>query len=224
MIQAVFSDLDGVLRLWSGEQMSRTEATVGLPQGSFWAVAFDSELLRLAVTGRISDEEWRREAERRLRSRYPDADVGHAVRVWSAALGQVNTEVLELMRLCRRRVPVGLISNATSRLRQDLEQLHLTDEFDYIFNTSELGVAKPNPTVFQLALERVGVQAEHSFFVDDDADNIYAAAKLGMHAHLYEGVEPLRKALHVLGILSGSGSGPASGTGTSRMSVTSGPP
>lgn len=201
LIRVVFTDLDGVLRLWSGDQIARTETTVGLPPGSFWSVAFDPELLRRAVTGQITDQEWRAEAERRLQTRYPEADAQAAVQVWSAARGQVNAEVLALIRLCRRRLPVGLISNATSRLRHDLEQLELLDEFDYIFNTSELGVAKPDPAVFQMALARVGVEAEHSFFVDDHAHNVEAAAQLGMHAHLYVGVEPLRRALDDLGVL-----------------------
>ncbi len=70
--------------------------------------------------------------------------------------------MLALVRTVRREVPVSLITNATSRLPLELRQLGIDDEFDYIFNTSELGVAKPDPEVFRIIMNRVGVEAAQS--------------------------------------------------------------
>src|SRR5690606_40790950 len=55
-----------------------------------------------------------------------------------------------------------------------------------IFNTSDLGVAKPDPEVFRLIMDRVGVEAPASMFVDDHPENVQSAAALGMRAHLYK--------------------------------------
>lgn len=200
LVKVLFTDLDGVLRFWDMEATARTEAVSGLPKNAFWKTAFAPDLVGAAVTGKMTDAEWREEGERRLREQYPDADVDTVVRAWEDAAGFVNNDVLEIVRTCRRRVPVGLITNATLGLAADLERLQLTDEFDYIFNTSELGVAKPDPAVFRKALETVGVEPEQSFFVDDHPDNVAAAIDLGMHGHVYKDAATLRKALQQVGL------------------------
>lgn len=201
MMKALFTDLDGVIRIWDTKQIVDAEREAGLPPGSFWPVAFAPELLSRAVTGAMTDEEWRAEGGRRLRELYPDADVEMAIRTWTEMTGRVDEAVLELLRMCRRRVPVALISNATSRLPRDLERMGIHSEFDYIFNTSELGVAKPDPKVFRLIAEGVGVSPQEGFFVDDRPENVEAAARAGMTAHLHTDVAALESALRAAGLL-----------------------
>lgn len=206
MVKALFTDLDGVIRIWDPRDVAAAEQEAGLPTGSFWPVAFDPELLSRAVTGRMRDEEWRAEAGRRLQRLYPEADVSKAIRSWSELPGRVDEEVVALLRMCRRHVPVALISNATSRLASDLERLGIDVEFDYVFNTSELGVAKPDPEVFRLITEKVGVTPRESFFVDDRPDNVEAAARSGMTVHLHTDAAALAGALRAAGLL-GRGAG-----------------
>lgn len=200
LLKALFTDLDGVIRLWDGQHTARSEKEAGLPAGSFWKVAFAPDLLQRAVTGKMTNEQWRAEGKRRLKRLYPQADIDFMMEAWAAAPATVDDEVLHLIRNCRRHVRVGLITNATSTLSSELEQMQLRDEFDFIFNTSELGVAKPDPRVFHIALERVGVEPEESFFVDDRPDNVAAAVNLGMHGHVFQGIESLRDALQTLGL------------------------
>lgn len=195
LIKALFIDLDGVIRIWEADYIARVEAPLGLPRGAFAEVAFGPELLTQVTTGRISAEEWRAETGRRLRDVHPELDVAELIRRWDAAPARVDEEVLALVRTVRREVPVSLITNATSRLPLELRQLGIDDEFDYIFNTSELGVAKPDPEVFRIIMNRVGVEAAQSFFVDDHPENVKTAAALGMCAHLYKDVERLRRDL-----------------------------
>ncbi len=47
----------------------------------------------------------------------------------------------------------------------------------------DLGVRKPDPRVYMRALERYGASAEETFFADDSAENIAAAAAIGITAH-----------------------------------------
>lgn len=63
--------------------------------------------------------------------------------------------MLQLVREVRRDHEVALLTNATSRLRQDLAVLGLLAEVDYVLNSSELGVAKPDPQVFREACSQV---------------------------------------------------------------------
>ncbi len=57
----------------------------------------------------------------------------------------------------------------------DVERL-----FDTTINSAEVGCRKPEPEIYHLALERLGVTADRALFLDDNADNISGAADLGM--------------------------------------------
>lgn len=50
-----------------------------------------------------------------------------------------------------------LLTNATTRLHRDLAAIGLTDDFDRVFSSAELGAAKPDHRCFELVLDRLGV-------------------------------------------------------------------
>ena len=186
-------DLDGVLRLWPEAHLDCAEQLVGLPPGSIRSVAFGPDLLTLAVTGCLSDEAWRQSITDRLQAAYPGVDVVRAVAAWSAPIGEVNTSVRDLLR--RRRVPVALVTNATSRLPQDLAQLGLDADVDYVINSSEIRVAKPEWGIFAAALDTLGLPAKEVLFVDDHPGHVAAAESFGICGHHFQNAERLEAAL-----------------------------
>ncbi len=54
------------------------------------------------------------------------------------------------------------------------------DMFEVIVDSSAVGMRKPDPRIYQLALDQLGVAAERSVFLDDAKGNIVAAEALGM--------------------------------------------
>ncbi|MCP3935993.1 MAG: HAD family phosphatase [Actinomycetia bacterium] len=54
------------------------------------------------------------------------------------------------------------------------------DWFDVVIDSSEVGLRKPDPAIWQLTLERLGCSAECSVFLDDHPANVEAAAELGI--------------------------------------------
>ena len=64
---------------------------------------------------------------------------------WSGPCGEVDRRVLAVLREQRRSRPVALLSDATDRLPRDLQRLGPDGELDAVFNSSELGLAKPDP-------------------------------------------------------------------------------
>jgi soluble epoxide hydrolase / lipid-phosphate phosphatase len=52
--------------------------------------------------------------------------------------------------------------------------------FDHFISSSEIGLRKPNPEIFKLALERIGCRADEVVFLDDIGNNLKAASKLGI--------------------------------------------
>ena len=64
-----------------------------------------------------------------------------------------------------------------------------------------LGAAKPEPTFYRRALERLGQPAEHVVFLDDVGENVAAARTLGIDAEQVVGVASARRALEKRGLL-----------------------
>lgn len=71
-----------------------------------------------------------------------------------------------------------------ARIRADraLEQW-----FDTVVVSYEVGLAKPDPRIFELCLARLGAETRETLFVDDRADNVEAAARLGIRTVHFTG-------------------------------------
>jgi putative hydrolase of the HAD superfamily len=95
----------------------------------------------------------------------------------------VDTEMLAVLRAVRRHCTAAVLSNGTTRLRRDLHALDLIDEFDVIFNTAEIGIAKPDPAVFHHVLGELGASTEQVVFIDDLLENVDGARAAGLRAH-----------------------------------------
>jgi 2-haloacid dehalogenase len=63
------------------------------------------------------------------------------------------------------------------------------------------GVSKPDPEIFRRLLERFGLTAASTAFVDDAARNVRAASKLGIQTVQYESARALRRTLEQAGLL-----------------------
>ena len=201
MTNVILTDLDGVIRIWSPEIHRKAERATGLPEGTILGIAFSDDLLPLVITGQISDDEWRRRIADLLSKDFPNTNAERAVELWSASPGEVDLEVLEILRACREKAKLVLISNATSRLPSDLRRLGIAEDFDYIINSSEVGFAKPDPNIYFTALNTVGATPNQALFIDDNAGHVAAATRLGIAGYTYTGADGLRQKLNHLGLL-----------------------
>jgi putative hydrolase of the HAD superfamily len=186
MVDVALFDLDGVVRRFPDRDA----------WPDVWGVAFESGLLDQVVTGRITDEEWRAEVLRRLGPESADQ-----VAAWSASCGEVNDAVLTVVQEVRRRAPVGLLTNGTSRLHRDLATLGIDDEFDMIFNSADLGVAKPDVAVYRIVSSRLDVVPARVFFADDSPDHVDGARRAGFRTSLFVDADLLCDALRLEGLL-----------------------
>ena len=57
--------------------------------------------------------------------------------------------------------------------------------FNQTYASNKIGCAKPDPHFFELILEAEETAAEEAYFTDDKAENVAAAASLGIHAELF---------------------------------------
>lgn len=69
----------------------------------------------------------------------------------------------------------------------------LEARFDAVVISCEVGLAKPDPRVFRLCLERLELPAAAALFVDDRADNVEGAASVGLQTPQFEGPDALER-------------------------------
>ena len=81
---------------------------------------------------------------------------------------------------------MGLVSNLSLRaalVREDLERLRLAPFLQAMVFSSEIGFRKPDPRIFQAALERLGAGPAGTVFVGDRLlDDVNGAHAVGMRA------------------------------------------
>ena len=187
---ALLIDLDGVLRRWP-ETDHVLEAEHGLPPGAIRNAAFDRLLLQRAVTGDLSDGAWRKCVAERLAFDFPGARTSDAVALWSEPIGELDTEVFALVRRVAEKLRVVVVTNGTTRARQDLDELGISPHLFAIVNSSEIGIAKPDSRVFFAALEAAGAAPRQALFVDDTASNVNVAHGLGIRSLRFSGAASL---------------------------------
>ncbi len=199
--RALLIDLDGVIRRWDWLGREPVERRFGLPDGAVARTAFEPALLEQAISGKITDDEWREGIIASLVAVCGRDTAVKAVEEWSAPVGVVDEAVLALVREVRRQARVCLVTNATTRLESDLERLGILHEFDALVNSSRIGARKPDQRIYEAALAVVGASAEHAFYVDDTPQLVEAASALGLRGHVYSSVPGLEEALRGAGLL-----------------------
>ncbi|MQY09927.1 Phosphoglycolate phosphatase [Streptomyces sp. RB5] len=196
---AVLCDFDGVVHLWDPDGMTTLDRAWDLPEGTLAGTAFEDELLQAAVTGHLSDEQWRHQVAQRLTPACGSAQrARELVTAWSRLTGRVDPDVVDLLATLRTRVPVVLVSNATTRLETYLAAIGLDEAFDAVVNTARIGVAKPDRRVFDIAAQRAGADLERCLFIDDTAGHITAARAAGATGVHYQDIRQLRAAAALL--------------------------
>lgn len=144
-------------------QLSPPRAATGTRQQDAWWNAIDEEFS--LGTGRR--EEMRKE-------------------FWDAYCGMPNSTLIDYARALRGRVGLAILSNSADGAREEEERRYAFSEiFDPICYSHELGAAKPEVDAYTLTLDALHASPEDVFFIDDRAENITAAAALGIRGVLH---------------------------------------
>jgi putative hydrolase of the HAD superfamily len=94
----------------------------------------------------------------------------------------IDKDLLVKIEVMRREYKTGLLSNFSNDLRPKIEnEWAIGCAFDEIIISCEVGMIKPDPAIFDLMLDRLGVKANESVFIDDRIKNIDGAKEMGFH-------------------------------------------
>jgi len=97
------------------------------------------------------------------------------------AFVKIDPAMVALIDNLHARYKTALLSNAMRPfLGQILDKHDLLRRFDAMVISYEVGLTKPNPVIFRLMADRLGVPASACFFIDDSPINVAAARAVGM--------------------------------------------
>ena len=191
MIEAILWDFGGVFTTSPFEAFNRFEASRGLPENfirtvnstnihdNAWAKFESSE-----IDVDEFDEAFRIEAEA----------LGHSVRgkdVLSLLAGEFRPRMARVLAECKRHYKVGCITNNMKNTppppsapapnpERAARTAAILEEFDVVVESSVEGIRKPDPRIYRLACDRLGVAPANAVFLDDLGINLKPARAMGM--------------------------------------------
>lgn len=183
-IKAVFFDLGGVI-LRTEDHSPRTNLAkiFGLSYEEIDRLVFENDSSKKASLGFITEHEhWLNIAES---LNLPELEVDRLKKEFFAG-DRIDFYLLDLIRSLRPERVVGAISNAWSGMRPWMDEHKVADVFDDMVISAEVGLAKPDPRIYQLAMQNLQVHPQESIFIDDTYRNVDAARRVGMQAILFE--------------------------------------
>ncbi len=100
-----------------------------------------------------------------------------------------------------RKVFLATLNNESRELNlHRIEKFGLRNYFSVFFSSCYLGVSKPHPEIYRLALDLSQRQPEECVFIDDRSLNLECARRLGLHTIQFLNAEQLESDLHTLGL------------------------
>lgn len=116
------------------------------------------------------------------------------------AEGEVkNQELLAYIKQLRKQYKIGMLSNiGRESLWRRFTDEELTEHFDEVVPSGEIGHAKPEPEAYKITAERLGVNPEACVFVDDREPFTNAAESVGMQGIVYTDLRTFKKDLETL--------------------------
>jgi 2-haloacid dehalogenase len=199
-IEAVVFDLGGVCIDWDPRHLFRS-----LFDGDDAAMEyFLAEVCNRDWNAQLDEGRPWAEAVEDLSRRHPEfrAHIVAFRERWAEMLGgAIDDTVAVLDRLHRAGVPLFALSNWSAETYPIARpKFPFLEWFDGVVISGEERIRKPDPRIFRLLLERYGLRAESTAFIDDVAENVAAAQAIGFVGLLYRDGDGLRHDLGRLGL------------------------
>lgn len=105
---------------------------------------------------------------------------------WSEYVGTLNRQLADYLKRLRPRYRTGLLSNSFVGAREREEAAYRLSELcDVIVYSHEEGCRKPDPRIYRIACQRLGVAPERAVLLDDVQENVDGAKVIGMWGITY---------------------------------------
>ena len=195
MIKAIVTDFDGVLRHWQQGHLHALEQHCRLPADTLVTLCLASDHRDLALRGHCTYDQWVDAIYQSVQEEYGRVIASQVIETFQGPNYEIDHDLIERYRKLFPGTLLILATNATNRLPLELQDAGLQHSFDHVFNSSAMGVAKPDPCFFHGLLISCGLRPHEVVFIDDTQANVLAAQKIGMTAVQYQNRKQLLQAL-----------------------------
>jgi putative hydrolase of the HAD superfamily len=185
-IKAVLLDIGGVLEVvddaaWPQQWLDAWAARLGLDRAEMDA-RLELAGLSAVGTGVGSEQAMRRVFQQGLALGGDQLDAMFAD-MWDRYCGRLDTELFGYVEALIPTYRLAIISNSGDGARREEERrFGFSRLFDPIVYSHEVGVEKPDPEIYRLTLDQIGVHPAEAVFVDDVLVNVEGAQRLGITA------------------------------------------
>jgi epoxide hydrolase-like predicted phosphatase len=187
-IRAIIFDLGGVIvRTEDKGPRTRLAESLGMTYHQIEDLVFNSPHAEQAGLGAITAEQHWQWVCQQL-----GLPTGEADRLQAEFWGgdRLDQGLVDYIRSLRPRYRTALLSNAMSDTRPALRQKwQIEDAFGLIVISAEVKLGKPDPRVFQIVVDRLGIPPQEAVFVDDFPENIAAACQSGLQTVQFKTTE-----------------------------------
>jgi HAD superfamily hydrolase (TIGR01509 family) len=182
-------DIGGVLETVDDRGRRETFAArwappLGLSPDQFITRLSQADLPNAARQLGVAEEYWRRFGEALEASSEQLASM--RADFWDDYCGTANDELVTYLAQLHGQVGLAILSNSGDGAREEEERRYgFSRLFDPICYSHEIGVTKPDEAAFRIALEQMSAHPSAVLFIDDVGENVAAARKIGVRAHLH---------------------------------------
>jgi len=199
MIKALLFDFGRVISAQKPKSLfDRYESRLKLLPGTLNTIMFESPFWKKALYGEIDMPAYWQAIGPQLNLYTPAAVQAFHKRYYLDE--KINPDVFELLKLLINHYQLAVVSNHPPGLKQWLKEWDIHWLFEQVVCSGDEGVAKPDPAIFYLALQRLRITAQEAVFIDDTQEYVIAAQGAGMRALLFTTAEKLRHELADLGV------------------------
>lgn len=187
MIRAGIFDFGGVMTTNPREGLYRYEQSLGLPRGALYRVIVGDDdghgLWHRLERREISAKRFWREVNRRAREELGVRITLRGVAGSFAGSFGPRPAMIALVRELRRKIRTVLLTNNVAEFTSLWRPIIPVEElFDRVIDSSAVGLRKPDPRIFRLALEAALVTPAEAIFVDDTLEHVLAAERMGIRS------------------------------------------
>lgn len=197
-IRNIIFDLGGVLlNINPLLPLVEFEKISGIEQDELLKRLFTEQIFEKFDTGSLSPAQFRSQLCKIMNLKVNDTEIDRA---WNSLLLDFPFPRVELLQEVRKNYRVFLLSNTniihfwhyTSEFYSSYG-VQMTDLFDQLFLSYEIGIHKPDAGIYEHVLQSAGIKPSESVFIDDSLANIEAAALQGIAViHIKNGNDVIR--------------------------------
>ena len=92
-----------------------------------------------------------------------------------------------ISRVKKAGARVFLLSNISKHFSRHSADFDLLSEFEFCVFSADIGMVKPSREIFEYVLNKAGINASETLFIDDSEKNLRGAELLGIHTYLFDG-------------------------------------